>query len=250
MGREQSSGRGAAARRVGDLAASTGVTVRTLHHYEQVGVLVPSQRTEAGHRLYSDADVRHLYRIMALRELGMSLAEVREALDGAELGDVLAAHLAHVERTIARQQALRDRLARLCEQAGEGVSTDDLVRTIEGMAMHERYFTKEQRDTLARRREELGEEAIERTQGEWRELAAALRAHIEAGDDPAAAAVQPLAQRARELVRAFTGGDPAMYASLERMYQNEDPVTASRGVMDGEMMAYLRRALEGLPRTG
>jgi hypothetical protein len=62
--------------------------------------------------------------------------------------------------------------------------------------------------------------------------------------------VRPLAQRARALVRAFTGGDPAMYASLERMYRNEDPATASRGVMDGDVMAYLRRALEALPQAG
>jgi DNA-binding transcriptional MerR regulator len=227
------------------------VTVRTLHHYEEVGVLVPSGRSEAGHRLYADADVRRLYRILALRELGMSLAEIRGTLeDGADLGAVLRAHLAHVERSIDRQQALRDRLTRLCAQADEGISTRDLVTTIEGMAMHERYFTKEQRDTLARRREELGDDAIERTQEEWRELAAALRRHLDAGDDPAGPDVQPLAQRARELVRAFTGGDPAMYASLERMYQNEDPATASRGTMDGETMAYLRRAMEALPRTG
>ena len=237
--------------RVGRLAAATGVTVRTLHHYEELGVLVPSGRSEAGHRLYADADLRRLYRILALRELGMSLAEIRETLDdGAELGAVLRAHLTHVERSIDRRRALRDRLARLCAQAEEGISTDELIATIEGMAMRERYFTKEQRDTLARRREELGDEAITRTEEEWRELAAVLRRHVDAGDDPAGPDVQPLAQRARELVQAFTGGDPAMYASLERMYQNEEAATASRGTMDGETMAYLRRAMEALPRTG
>ncbi len=237
--------------RVGRLARATGVTVRTLHHYETIGVLVPSGRSEAGHRLYADADLRRLYRIVALRELGMSLAQIRETLDdGADLGAVLRAHLVHVERSIDRRRALRDRLARLCTRAEEGISTDDLVTTIEGMAMHERYFTKEQRETLARRWDELGGDAVGRTEEEWRELAAALRGHMEAGDDPSAPAVRPLAQRARELVRAFTGGDPAMYASLERMYQNEDPGTVSRGVMDGEVMAYLRRALGALPHAG
>jgi DNA-binding transcriptional MerR regulator len=60
--------------RVGRLADATGVTVRTLHHDEAVGLLVPSGRSEAGHRLYADADVRRLYAIMALRELGMPLS--------------------------------------------------------------------------------------------------------------------------------------------------------------------------------
>jgi MerR family transcriptional regulator, thiopeptide resistance regulator len=189
--------------RVGRLADATGVTVRTLHHYEDVGVLIPSRRTEAGHRVYGDADIRRLYRVMALRALEMTLVEIRETLDhGADLATVLRAHLNHVEQSLDRQRMLRDRLAGLCERIDEGVSAHDLVTTIEGMAMHERYFTEEQRETLARRREELGDAAIERTQEEWRELSAALRAHLEAGDDPVSAPVQPLAQRARELVRA------------------------------------------------
>jgi DNA-binding transcriptional MerR regulator len=247
MGREQPWGEGARARRVGDLAAATGVTVRTLHHYEEVGVLVASKRTEAGHRLYSAADVRRLYRIMALRELGMSLAEVRNALDdGAELSDVLRAHLVHVDRALARQTALRERLAALCARAEDGISTDDLLMTIEGMAMHERYFTKEQLEALAKRRDKLGEEAIRRSEQEWAELADALRGHLEAGDDPASAPVQRLAQRASELVRAFTGGDPEMYASLRRMRENEDALSASRGLMDGDVMAYLERAIAAL----
>lgn len=64
--------------RVGRLAEATGVTVRTLHHYEDVGLLVPSGRSEAGHRVYGDADIRRLYRVMALRALGMKLAEIRK----------------------------------------------------------------------------------------------------------------------------------------------------------------------------
>ena len=236
--------------RVGRLAAATGVTVRTLHHYEEVGVLVPSGRTEAGHRVYADADVRRLYAVMALRDLGMPLAQIRATLEGgADLAGVLRAHLAHVEEELEHRRILRDRLAGLCERIGDGISTGDLVATIEGMAMQERYFTQEQLDTLARRRDELGDAAIERSQQEWAELADALRAHMAAGDDPAAPAVRPLAQRARELVRAFTGGDPAMYASLQRMYENEDPAAVSRGTMDADLMAYLRRALEALPHT-
>jgi MerR family transcriptional regulator, thiopeptide resistance regulator len=247
MDREQSPGSGAGSRRVGELAAATGVTVRTLHHYEEVGVLVPSERTEAGHRLYRDADVRRLYRIMALRELGMSLAEVRTTLDdGAELADVLRAHLAHVDQGLARQAALRERLAALCARAKGGISTDDLLMTIEGMAMHERYFTTEQLEALAKRRRELGAEAIRQSEREWAELAEALRGHMEAGDDPASAPVQRLAQRAGELVHAFTGGDPEMYASLRRMRENEEPLSASRGLMDGDLVAYLERAMAAL----
>ena len=90
--------------------------------------------------------------------------------------------------------------------------------------MHERYFTKEQLEVLAKRRDGLGEEAIRRSEQEWAELADALRGHMEAGDDPASAPVQRLAQRAGELVRAFTGGDPGGYAfGFGACARTEDP---------------------------
>lgn len=54
---------GGTARRVGELAAATGLTVRTLHYHEEIGLLVPSGRTGTGHRRYDDADVARLYRI-------------------------------------------------------------------------------------------------------------------------------------------------------------------------------------------
>jgi DNA-binding transcriptional MerR regulator len=67
---------------VGELARRTGLTVRALHHYDEVGLLVPSERTPSGHRRYGAQDVRRLARIVALRGLGLGLAEIRAALDG------------------------------------------------------------------------------------------------------------------------------------------------------------------------
>lgn len=68
--------------KVGELARSTGLTVRTLHHYDAVGLVRPSARTASGHRLYTGADVRLLYRALALRALGLPLDEVRSVLEG------------------------------------------------------------------------------------------------------------------------------------------------------------------------
>lgn len=72
---------GTAGRKVGDLAAATGLTVRTLHYYEEVGLLVASARSESGHRLYGAADVERLYQICLLRRLGLPLGEIGRALD-------------------------------------------------------------------------------------------------------------------------------------------------------------------------
>ena len=79
---------------VGELAEAAGVTGRTLHRYERTGLLVPAARTSSDHRSYGEADVERLYRIRALRGLGMSLEDIRRALDdGSVLADVLRAHL-------------------------------------------------------------------------------------------------------------------------------------------------------------
>lgn len=66
---------------VGQVAGFAGVTVRTLHHYDDIGLLVPSERSHAGHRRYSDADLDRLQQILYYRELGFPLEEVAALLD-------------------------------------------------------------------------------------------------------------------------------------------------------------------------
>lgn len=66
--------------RVGDLAKATGLTVRTLHYYEQIGLVIPSSRSKGGHRLYSPKDVFKLQQILALKYLGVSLGAITASL--------------------------------------------------------------------------------------------------------------------------------------------------------------------------
>lgn len=67
---------------VGQVAELFGVTVRTLHHYDEVGLLVPSARSHAGYRLYTSVDLERMQQIVVYRRLGFSLDEVTELLDG------------------------------------------------------------------------------------------------------------------------------------------------------------------------
>jgi DNA-binding transcriptional MerR regulator/uncharacterized glyoxalase superfamily protein PhnB len=125
-------------RKVGELAQASGVTVRALHHYEQIGLLVPSARTDAGHRLYSDADVERLYRISLLRRLGLPLAEVVQALDDPawDLRGAMTTQLHDLDRRLAATSHLRARLARLLPPADEpDPDTDDLISLLEEMTM-------------------------------------------------------------------------------------------------------------------
>lgn len=91
--------------KVGELAGVTGLTVRALHHYDDVGLLVPSQRTSGGHRVYDARDVERLYRVLALRRLGLRLDEIASLLDdgGVSLLETVRRHLEQVERELAHQ---------------------------------------------------------------------------------------------------------------------------------------------------
>jgi MerR family transcriptional regulator, thiopeptide resistance regulator len=112
--------------RVGDLAASAGLSVRTLHHYEEIGLVEPTTRTESGHRLYDASAIARLYRVLRLRELDMPLRRVGALLDGdaAGIGDALAGHLDGLDGEIDRLVALRDGLARAL--AGTVARTDSI----------------------------------------------------------------------------------------------------------------------------
>ena len=234
-------------RRIGEVAAATGLTVRTLHHYDEIGLLAPSGRSEAGHRLYGDDDLRRLYRIVALRRLGLSLDEIAAALEheGPKLQAAVRAHLARVEEQLAATAQLRDRLVRILDALGEeaGPSSRQLIETIEVMTMHEQYYTPEQLEQLAARREALGEEGMRKAQDDWAELIAEVEAEREAGTDPADPRVQALMERWQALIQAFTGGDPGITASLKRMYSEQGAEQASRGAMPPGLQEYVGRGM-------
>ncbi|MGB3312123.1 MAG: MerR family transcriptional regulator [Nodosilinea sp.] len=70
--------------KIGELAKQTGLSIRTLHCYDEIGLLVPTHRTEADHRLYSDQDIIRLQQILSLRQLGFSLSEIQGCLESPE----------------------------------------------------------------------------------------------------------------------------------------------------------------------
>lgn len=119
--------------RIGDLSAATGLTIRALHHYEQLGLLGPV-RNDGNRRLYDRDDIATLYRIRAMKALGVSLTEIGPRLDGepGALEAVIDAHLAHVDGQVLRLQALRAQLLRL--RAGPAPHAGELLSTIEAMS--------------------------------------------------------------------------------------------------------------------
>ncbi|MDW5326156.1 MerR family transcriptional regulator [Plantactinospora sp. KLBMP9567] len=188
-------GRGDTGRRwsIGELARTTGTTVRALHHYDEIGLLRARERTSSGHRRYTGGDLRRLYRVRALR--GLSLEEIAGVLAGstddlAAMPDLLtaqpcglAAQAVRLDQLIARLHGLHDQI--------DGASMpgpDQFLTTLEMISVFETSFSGEEREQLAQRRAELGPAGVEAARAEWAELVVELLRQVQHGtptDDPA-----------------------------------------------------------------
>lgn len=220
--------------RVGELARATGLTVRTLHHYEHVGLVVPGGRTGGRHRVYDAEDVRRLYKVCALRDLGLSLPEIRRVLDDdPSLGDVLRAHAARVDAEIARLGRLRTLLRHACAQA-DRVDAADVLATIDAMVR------------VARRADLRAEEggAPDDVEARWRALGAALSACMEAGEPASSARVRALARKAAAYLSEFAGGEEALLDALAHLRRAAPPEDLAGWTP--ALLRYLDKALAGL----
>lgn len=250
--------RTAPAWKVGELAGRTGLSVRTLHYYEEIGLLSPSRRTGAGHRLYDACDVLRLQRIVSLRQLGFGLEEIRACLSGPGFPArrVVELHAARLREGMRLQQRLLGRLEALASrlEPAEEVPADEFVQTvmevIEMSERVERYYTPEQLETLERRRQEIGEERLREVEAEWPRLMQEVRAEMEAGADPADERVQRLAKRWMELVGEFTGGDPGIERSLGDMWRQVESIHGMDTGEVRELGGYVSRALAASDERG
>lgn len=242
---------------VGELARRTGLTVRTLHHYDEVGLLTPLRRTQAGYRLYGADDVARLTRILVLRRLGLSLAEIRGWLDdpGLSLARTLDLQIERLQSEIEGSRRLLRKLEAVAALAREQPPPEGdpdpeserewgerLIETVEMMTMYEKHYSAEQLRVLEKRAEQLGSERIRQVERvEWPTLIAEVRAAMERGVDPASEEAAGLAERWMGLVAEFTGGDPGISKSVAKVWKEEDAPRRETGI-DAEMFGWIRRA--------
>ncbi|MFK5647677.1 MerR family transcriptional regulator [Ornithinimicrobium sp. LYQ121] len=111
---------------VGQVAEALGVTVRTLHHYDEIGLVVPSERSRAGYRLYTEADLRRLQHVVVYRRLGFPLEEIGELLDGAG-SDTVVEHLRRQRETVTHRVAELSQLVAAIDAALEAEMNEDRI---------------------------------------------------------------------------------------------------------------------------
>jgi DNA-binding transcriptional MerR regulator len=239
--------------KVGELARRTGLTIRTLHHYDEIGLLKPSLHTDVGHRQYTAGDVARLQQVLSLRQLGFSLEEISDCLDrpGFSPLEVIGLHLARVREQIELQRKLCERLEAIAAhfRTAEEVSADEFLQAIEVMNMVriEDYYTSEQLESLRRRAEEsaaAGDDIVTKGTADWAELLEQYRLEMERGTDPAEPRLQALEQRRQALVNAFSGGDAAIEQSLERLWTEQGDNLCRQFGMDAKVMEYLGKVVQ------
>lgn len=225
--------------KVGELARRTGVTVRTLHHYDEIGLLKPSGRSEGGYRLYVAADVARLHSIQALRQLGLALADIGPLLDGSQAGAqaILAQQMQALEQQIRQATELRDRLMLLHEGFLRGQSPElaDWLRALSLMTTYGKYFSSTELKEI------LG--GWSRIEADWDPLKAEVQSAMDRGAAIDSPAVQLLARRWMVLMHRWMGGD---FARMERwgdMYRLEPGAHDIAGAPSAAMLAFIESAI-------
>ncbi len=225
-------------RTVGSVAALTGLSVRTLHHYDHIGLVVPSVRTSAGYRGYTDADIERLHLVLAYRAAGLGLDKIGVLLDDPEVDELTRLQRQHallleraddLQHTIEALEALMD-----AHRSGIQLTAQEQVEIFGTTAFGEEYAVEaEQRwgDTDAWKQSQR--RAAQLTKQDWIDIAAEgdallqdLAAAKRSGVRPGSAEAAALAARHRAAIERFYPCGGEMHRGLVETYLADPRFTA------------------------
>ncbi len=239
---------------VGDIASMAGITVRTLHHYDEIGLLTPAHRTESGYRMYDDAGIERLQAILAYRSLGLGLDEIATAIDDAdEAIKVLRDAHQRVLDKIKHLDVIAMTLTRtITDQArGDTMSTEDKLSAFGDFDPAEHEQEAEDRwgktDTFkesTRRTSSYRPQDWEKIRSEadtiYQDLAALMNAGVSAESDETAALVE---EHRAHISRWYYECSPRIHAALAQMYVADPRFTATIDEAGEGLAAYLSAAI-------
>ena len=241
-------------RRVSEVARLAGVTVRTLHHYDEIGLLSPQGRTEAGYRLYGAADLARLQQILFYRRLGIDLAEIGRIIDDPGFDRVEALRRLRVEMTgeAARVGALLDTLDRTIDAAERGVAmTAEEMLEVFGEfdpADHEAEAQARWPDAFAestRRTSQYTREDWQRQGERWQALVEALATSKRGGAAPDSEEAMDLAEQHRlHISKWFYDCSHEVHRGLGQMYVADERFTAHWDDVEPGLAAYAAAAFQ------
>ncbi|WP_232696527.1 MerR family transcriptional regulator [Brevibacillus daliensis] len=232
--------------KVGELAKQTGLTVRTLHHYDQISLFSSSEVSDSGHRIYNEADVAKLQQILSLKQLGFTLEEIKETIENPNFNpiEIIKVQLESVKKQIEVQEQLYSRLEGMYELLAtqQEVQPEQFIKLIEVINLSEKYFTQEQIEKMKKQTGHFSPEEEKKIENQWSELIAKIRTEFDRKTPANHQEVMNLANRWQELTKRFTGGDPEIVKAAERFYA-ENPNNALQHGVDGELYKYIKEAI-------
>jgi DNA-binding transcriptional MerR regulator len=213
-----------------EFADLTNVTVRTLHYYDQIGLLKPSYEKANGYRVYTDADLLKLQQIVTLKFMGFSLGQIRDLLNrkGYEAVKSLRVQAGAVKDEIARlSEASRaiEQVLDLLESKGR-IHRQKLIKIMEVIQMgedvkktwHEKFFTEAELKEFQEVGKKYTPEMVKAYQDRWAALIAEVKQNLKA--DPASDIAQSLAKRWKELLDEAYGDHPELKARIGEAYRS------------------------------
>lgn len=239
---------------VGELSRLTGVTVRALRYYDEIGLVRPSHRSDAGYRLYDDRDVVRLQQVLVFRELGVALDQIAAAIDqagdrAALLRDHRAALVDKRARIDAMLAAVDDALGAL--EKGNTMQPVDVKKMFEGFnpdayadEARERWGSTEAYQESARRTATYGQAEWEAIRKESEEIYARLVARMQQGAAPTDPEVQAAVEAHRaHLERWFYPCSKQMHKGLGEMYVADPRFAANLDKVAAGFAQFLRDAI-------
>ncbi|MTB44068.1 MerR family transcriptional regulator [Providencia sp. wls1950] len=223
---------------VGEIAEKTGLTIRTLHHYEEIGLLLPTARTDAGYRLYNMQCIERLTQIQMLRQVGVKLKDIGELLNG-HSGDIsllLQERISLLTEQMKQIEKLRSRLERLQQQMqqGDNPTQADWFSLLEMMSMFDKYFTPQELEQLP-----LYTANTLKNQ-EWQQRVATVKSLMEKGESPKSAEVQAVGVEWMTALERDTGGNPDFFARLNQIHLTDNELMFSTGITEA-MIDFVAR---------
>lgn len=232
--------------KVGDLSKLTGLTIRTLHHYDEIGLLCPALHTDSGHRLYTEDDIIKLQQIMSLKELDFSLEKIKEFFENPEYNpkEVIEMQLERLTQEIKLKEELKEQLQELWEvfQSWKKPSLEQFIRSIELLKAQKDYFTQEQINRMKMHYNKINNVEADEIAKSWSQLIYLLQSEMEKGTSVDNPKVVELAEKWKQGMDFFSGGDMGIIYSAERYYA-ENPHAAKGSGMSGELYKYIKDAL-------
>ena len=219
---------------IGELAAESGLTVRALRHFEELGLLGPINRTAGGRRSYDRSDVERVYQVVTLRSLGLPLTHIAAVLESPPtLAQALTDQLARVERQLAALSALHDQLQRLVQRREkEPISIEELMqmihRTVVAEEILHEYLNEPDRARLAARATALGDEAQRMLDIDYPRLYRAAQTQLARGVAPDAAPMQAVAGELEALARRWGVDGAAPSGKVQQMWAERSADIAGR----------------------